>query len=186
MGCRAAGRRAGAGDRRRRGRAAGGGAAGPYPRIELTVCDIDPGRAAFAEALGARFCPPADAPGDRDLIIHASASEAGLQLALDRAGFEARIIEASWHGDRTVALPLGEGFHARRLSILSSQVGHVAAAVRGRRSHAERLALALTLLADARLDALLAPPVRFLALPAALPSLLEGSGGPPCPTIIYA
>jgi hypothetical protein len=156
------------------------------PGIDLAICEIDPTRATMAKALGIRFCPPHQAPGERDLIIHASASEAGLRLALDRAGFEARIIEASWHGDRAVTLPLGEAFHAKRLSILSSQVGQIAPAMRGRRTHAERLALALTLLADARLDALLAPPTRFAALPAALPALLEGSGGPPCPTITYA
>ncbi|MBV1800189.1 hypothetical protein [Siccirubricoccus sp. G192] len=150
------------------------------PGLDPVVCDLDPGRAALVAALGARFCRPDDAPEGRDLIIHASADPAGLRLALARAGFEGRIIEASWYGDREAALPLGEGFHARRLSILSSQVGQVAPAMRGRRSHAERLALALALLEDARLDALLGPPVRFEDLPGALPALL-GAGAPPLP-----
>ena len=84
-----------------------------------------------------------------------------------------------------MSLPLGEAFHARRLSLVSSQVGQVAPAMRGRRTHAERLALALALLEDARLDALLAPPVRFDDLPEALPGLLEGTAIWPCPTILY-
>ncbi|MDB5375137.1 MAG: dehydrogenase, partial [Belnapia sp.] len=126
-----------------------------------------------------------EAPGERDLIIHASAAPAGLALALDRAGFEGRIVEASWYGDRMVSLPLGEAFHARRLAILSTQVGQVAPAMRGRRSHGERLALALALLDDPRLDALLAPPVPFAGLPAALPGLLEGGAPEPCPTVSY-
>jgi threonine dehydrogenase-like Zn-dependent dehydrogenase len=155
------------------------------PAMGLMLCDIDPRCAALAAALGLPFCRPDDAPGEQELVIHASASEAGLRLALDRAGFEARIIEASWHGDRAIALPLGEGFHARRLQLLSSQVGQVAPAMRGRRSYAERLALALALLADARLDALLAPDTPFATLPAALPTLFAGSGGPPCPVISY-
>lgn len=156
------------------------------PGMAVTVADIDPGRAGLAEALGARFVLPADAPGEQDLLVHASASAAGLQLALDRAGFEARIVEASWHGDRVVPLPLGEAFHARRLSILSSQVGAVAPAMRGRRTHAERLALALSLLEDSRLDALCAPVARFRDLPAALPGLLaQGAAAPPCPVITY-
>jgi threonine dehydrogenase-like Zn-dependent dehydrogenase len=157
------------------------------PGLDLAVCDIDAARAPLAEALGARFCTPATAPGERDLVVHASADPAGLRLALDRAGFEGRIVEASWYGDREVALPLGEAFHARRLSILSTQVGHVSPALRGRRSHAERLALALALLEDAPvLDALLGRPVPFAELPRALPGLLAGGGGAaPCPVVTY-
>ena len=156
------------------------------PGIAPTIVDLDPGRAALAAALGLRFARPEDAPAEQELIIHASASAAGLQLALDRAAFEARIAEASWHGDRMVPLPLGEAFHARRLSILSTQVGAVAPAMRGRRSHGERLTLALALLADARFDALCAPVARFADLPAALPGLLAaGAAAPPCPVITY-
>ncbi|MFC7476805.1 zinc-binding alcohol dehydrogenase [Dankookia sp. GCM10030260] len=156
------------------------------PGIRPTVVDIDPARAALAGALGGRFALPPDAPAEQELIIHASASAAGLQLALDRAGFEARIVEASWHGDRMVPLPLGEAFHARRLTILSTQVGAVAPAMRGRRSYAERLALALDLLADPRFDALCSPVARFADLPAALPALLDAAGSaPPCPVITY-
>ena len=59
-----------------------------------------------------------------------------------RAAFEARIVEASWFGDRSPAVPLGEAFHARRLRLIATQVGAVAPAMRGRRSHAERLAAA--------------------------------------------
>ncbi|TDH62988.1 zinc-binding alcohol dehydrogenase [Dankookia rubra] len=156
------------------------------PGIAPVVVDIDPSRAALAEALGARFAPPPEVPAEQELIVHASASAAGLQLALDRAAFEARIVEASWHGDRMVPLPLGEAFHARRLTILSTQVGAVAPAMRGRRSHAERLALALELLADPRFDALCAPAARFADLPAALPALLAtGAAAPACPVITY-
>jgi len=153
------------------------------PGLNLMVCDTDPGRAALAEALGARFCTPEQAPDARDLVVHASANPAGLRLALTRAGPEGRIIEASWYGEREVALPLGEAFHARRLSILSTQVGQVAPAMRGRRSHAERLALALSLLEDARLDTLLGPVLPFTELPGALPALLSGAGA--CPVIAY-
>ena len=43
------------------------------------------------------------------------------------AGDEATVVEMSWYGDRTVPLELGAAFHARRLSIVSSQVGRIAA-----------------------------------------------------------
>jgi threonine dehydrogenase-like Zn-dependent dehydrogenase len=159
------------------------------PGIELDICDIDPARREAAEALGLRFCAPDAAPADRDLIIHASASAPGLQLAFTRAAFEGRIVEASWFGQRQVALSLGEAFHAKRLSLVSTQVGAVAPAMRGRRSHAERLALALELLADARFDALLGPAIPFAELPARMAEVLtppEGAPQPLCPLVTYA
>jgi threonine dehydrogenase-like Zn-dependent dehydrogenase len=144
------------------------------PACRATLVDIDPARASIAAAFGCRFALPADAPAEQELIIHASASEAGLRTALASAAFEARIVEASWFGDRAPALPLGEAFHQRRLRLISTQVGSVATAMRGRRSYAERLATALDLLADPVLDRLLEPPTPFESLPEAMPRLLAG------------
>jgi len=158
------------------------------PGTEVVVTDIDPTRRALAEALGAGFTAPEDAPGERDLIIHASAAPAGLRHALSLCAFEGRIVEASWFGDREVGLPLGEAFHARRLSILSSQVGAVAPAMRGRRTHGERLGLALSLLDDPRLDALVGPETAFEDLPTAYGPLLNPAPGAPaplCPIVTY-
>lgn len=142
------------------------------PGTKVTLVDIDPARAALAAHFGCRFALPDTAPGDQGLVVHASGTEAGLRLALACAGNEARIIEASWFGDRAPAVPLGEAFHARRLRLIASQVGQVAPAMRGRWSHAQRLALALGLLEDAAYDALLEPPTRFADLPEAMPALL--------------
>jgi threonine dehydrogenase-like Zn-dependent dehydrogenase len=156
--------------------------------MEVVVCDLDPRRRAVVEALGATFTAPEDAPGERDLVIHASADPAGLRLALSLCAFEARIVEASWYGTREASLPLGEAFHARRLQIISTQVGAVAPAMRGRRSHGERMALALSLLVDPRLDALLAPATPFAALASAMPGLLDpppGAAAPLCPVVVY-
>jgi len=144
------------------------------PATRVTLVDLLPERAALSARLGCGFALPDQAPGEQELVVHASASEAGLLLALDRAAFEGRIVEASWFGDAAPALPLGEAFHRRRLRLIGSQVGSVAPAMRGRRSHAERLATALALLADPVLDALLEPPTRFADLPMAMPRLLAG------------
>lgn len=159
------------------------------PGLDLAVCDTDPARGDIVRSFGARFCAPEDAPGARDLVIHASASEAGLRLALDRCGFEGRVVEASWFGDRAPSLPLGEGFHAKRLSLVSTQVGSVAPAMRGRRTHGERLALALDLLDDARLDALAGPVIPFADLPARIGAALlpePGAPQPLCPVVTYS
>jgi threonine dehydrogenase-like Zn-dependent dehydrogenase len=158
------------------------------PGIDLAICDVDATRRDIAERLGARFCAPADAPGDRDLVVHASASAEGLRLALTRCGFEGRIVEASWFGDREPALPLGEAFHAKRLALISTQVGAVAPTMRGRRTHGERLALALALLDDPRLDALLGPEIPFADLPARMEAALlpkPGDAQPLCPIVTY-
>jgi threonine dehydrogenase-like Zn-dependent dehydrogenase len=144
------------------------------PAARVTVVDINPARAALAQRFGCEFASPENAPLEQELIVHASGTEAGLRLALARAAFEARIVEASWFADQAISLTLGEAFHARRLRLISSQVGSVAAPMRGRRTHAERLATALGLLADESFDALLETPTRFEDMPAAMPRLLAG------------
>ena len=154
------------------------------PGAALTVIDSDPAKARVAAALGLAFALPADAPAEAELIVHASGAAEGLALALARAAFEARIVEASWFGDRPVPLALGEAFHSRRLRLISSQVGAVAAPMRGRRNHAERLALALALLDDARLDALLDGPTPFDDLPATM-ARLAARPGALCHVVAY-
>jgi hypothetical protein len=144
------------------------------PAVTITVVDIDLARAPLARTLGCAFARPEDAPADQELIIHTSASEAGLRLALERAAFEARIVEASWFGDRTPALPLGEAFHTRRLRLVSSQVSSIAAPLRNRRNFTDRLATALELLADPMFDLLLEPPTPFDELPHTMTRLLSG------------
>jgi NADPH:quinone reductase-like Zn-dependent oxidoreductase len=158
------------------------------PAMAVTIIDPDASRRAIAEQFGVTFASPEAAPTDQELIIHASANPAGLRQALHCAAFEARIIEASWFGDRDVALPLGEAFHSRRLRLISSQVGAVAPAMRGRRSFGDRMAQALGLLADPALDALIGPATSFDQLPEAMPGLLNPAPGQPaplCPLVTY-
>ena len=105
-------------------------------------------------------------PTECDLVVHTSASEAGLATALRLAGFEATVLELSWYGAKEVKVPLGGAFHSQRLRLVSSQVGQVAPSHRASWTHRRRLEAALKLLDDPVLDALLAPPVAFADLPA--------------------
>ena len=82
-------------------------------------------------------------------------------------------------------MPLGEAFHSRRLTLRSSQVGAVAAARRARWDHRRRLALALRLLADGRLDALLAPAVPFARLPEVMAALAARPSDIMCQVVSY-
>lgn len=148
---------------------------GRFPGVRVELVDVDPARAAIAEALGVGFALPQQAAGECDLVVHASASEAGLARCLELAGFEAEIVELSWYGDRPVTVPLGEAFHSRRLVLRCSQVGAVSPARRARRGHTDRMALALELLADPAFDALISDEIHFDELPALLPRLARAA-----------
>ncbi|MBE0529917.1 MAG: dehydrogenase [Rhodospirillales bacterium] len=154
------------------------GVAARIPGTRVTVADVDPSRSAIAAHLGATFVLPDQAPGEQDVVIHASASEDGLRLALACAGAEATVVEASWFGSATVGLPLGEAFHSRRLRLISSQVGAVPADRRVRWTNARRLDTALALLGDAAFDELITGEIAFADAPARLPTALAaGSDG---------
>jgi NADPH:quinone reductase-like Zn-dependent oxidoreductase len=153
------------------------------PGAEVTMVDIDLSRRAAVQRLGCRFSKPLDAPGEADLVFHTSATEAGLACALSCAGDEATVVEMSWYGDAQVGVPLGGDFHARRLKLVSSQVGQVSPSRRRRWTHGRRLEKALSLLADDVLDALLTGEVAFADLPAELPRLME-PGAPGLATLV--
>jgi hypothetical protein len=153
--------------------------------VETTLIDINPARAALAQKLGVKFATPGEAPADCGLVFHASGTAAGLATALSLAAFEATVVELSWYGDAPVPVPLGGAFHSRRLRLMSSQVGHVAPSHRAEWSHARRLAAAVAMLADDRLDALLAPAVAFGDLPSRLPDILAPKSGVLCQSIAY-
>ena len=158
---------------------------GRIPGTEVTLVDINPERERLAEAFGTRFATVDAARGDCDLVFHASGSAAGLSTALTLAGHEATVVELSWYGDLSVALPLGGAFHSRRLRLVSSQVGEVAPSHRSRWTRTRRLAAALALLDDVRLDALLVPAVRFGDLPKKLATILRPESGTLCQLIAY-
>ncbi len=154
------------------------------PGAEVTLVDVNPARAGLAAALGCRFAVPEAAPEECDVVIHASASGAGLATALGAAGLEATVVEASWYGDRPVTVGLGGAFHSRRLRLVSSQVGLVPAGRRARWSNRRRMEMALGLLADPALDALISGETRFSDLPARYAAIL-GAGETLCHRVVY-
>jgi threonine dehydrogenase-like Zn-dependent dehydrogenase len=156
-----------------------------FPAVHVTLVDIDPARAEAAAALEVEFALPEDAEGGRDLVVHTSATSAGLQRSLDLLAPEGTVIDLSWYGDREVRLSLGGAFHAGRLGIRSSQVGTVSPARAARRTTADRLALALELLRDPAFDALLSGESRFEELPEVMARLAAGSLPALCHTITY-
>jgi threonine dehydrogenase-like Zn-dependent dehydrogenase len=156
-----------------------------FPAAAVTLVDIDGGRAEVAAALGVAFALPADAEQGCDLVVHASATSAGLQRSLDLLAPEGTVIDLSWYGDTEVRLSLGGAFHSGRLGIRASQVGTVAPARAGRRTTADRLRLALGLLHDPAFDVLLTGQSPFAELPDVMARLAAGSLPALCHTITY-
>ena len=156
------------------------------PGCEVELVDTNPSRAAVGRALGVRCAAPGQASGEADVVIHASGAPAGLTLALQLAAFEARVVELSWYGDQQVPLELGQAFHARRLTIASSQVGSVAATQRARWDTRRRMQLALRLLESPVLDVLITGESHFEELPEVMERLSASPGDTICHRVRYA
>ncbi|MFF1254816.1 dehydrogenase [Pseudarthrobacter sp. NPDC058329] len=156
-----------------------------FPLQRLQLVDLDPGRKQLADTLGVDFSHPDAALTDCDIVFHCSASQGGLERSLQLVGDEGDVIEMSWYANREVTLPLGEDFHARRLSIRASQVGVVARPRRHRRTNADRLDLAVSLLADPVFEAFLTGSSPFTELPDAVQGLADGSLEALCHVIEY-
>ena len=139
---------------------------------ETVLIDVNPARRAVAEALGLTFALPGEAEGERRTVFHASATSAGLNMALSLCAFEGQVVELSWFGDKPVSVDLGGAFHSQRLMLKASQVGAVAPLHRADWSHGRRLAEALSLCADPRLDVLVAAETPFADLPSRMGAIL--------------
>ena len=159
---------------------------GHLPGAEVTLVDINPEREDIATTLGVQFSSPELAPKDCDLVIHCSASAAGLSTAIASAGEEATILELSWYGSNKIDVSLGGAFHSRQLKLQSSQVGHVSLSRRPRWSHRRRLTAALGMLIDSRLDSLLTKPISFETLPSELPKIFGAQSSALCCLIQYS
>ena len=155
------------------------------PGTSVTLVDVDPTRAALALEMGAQFATPQDAIGDADVVFHTSASASGLNTAISLAGEEATIVEMSWFGEQSASIHLGGPFHSRRLKLVASQVGQVAASRRVRWSYARRLEAALKLLEDARLDALVIESVAFADSVKRIPDILGPDASGIAPVFDY-
>ena len=119
-----------------------------FPLDLLTGVDILPARRDIVrEMLNAVGLTPEEALVKRpkqgyDLIYELSGSPAGLNLALEIAGFETRIVIGSWYGRKDVNLNLGGKFHRSRMKLISSQVSTIASNLTGRWTKERRFSVA--------------------------------------------
>ncbi len=161
--------------------------AGQMPICSVQLVDVDCHKARVATALAVDFATPDRASAEADLVVHTSGVPEGLETALRLAAFEAHIVEMSWFGSRRVGLPLGQDFHARRLTLRSSQVGTVATSQRARWNARRRMQLALQLLQrDPALDCLVSAESPFQELPEVMARVTTNPQGTLCHRIAYS
>jgi len=139
--------------------------AGRIVGCDVELVDINPKRAAIAAALGVSFRLAESVSAGADLV--------------------STIVDMSWYGDQSVALPLGEAFHAQRLTLRSSQVGHVAVSQRARWDTRRRMEFVLGLLREPALDVLFTGETDFDQLPEAMAKLAASPDGALCHRVRY-
>jgi len=129
--------------------------------VKVLALDPDPYRRKVSHDLGAQEYNPLDPDlAERltevtdgrgwDKAIHCSGNFRGLQTLIDHAPFESTIVEASWYADKPVSLNLGQAFHRRRLSLVSSQVSNVGRPLGPRWTKARRMGQVVDLLGRLR------------------------------------
>jgi len=116
--------------------------------------DPRPWRRETAQEVGVRAVEPHDAPHDVALVVEASGNPEALAAALELLAHEGTALVASWYGTKHVSLPLGGAFHRRRLTLRSTQVSTIPAALRDRWSIERRRAAGVELLQALPLRAL--------------------------------
>jgi 2-desacetyl-2-hydroxyethyl bacteriochlorophyllide A dehydrogenase len=147
-------------------------------RAGADVLAADPlaGRRELAVSLGVPAVTPDELPfrlpdGGVPLLVEVSGSPTALADALPLLAHEGTALVGSWYGEQEVRLPLGGAFHRRRLTIRSSQVSTIPAALAGRWDVGRRRGVAAGLLDVLPLTALATTEVPFEEAPRAYEAL---------------
>lgn len=135
------------------------------PATKVVVADTNPKKVELASSLGFKAVHPAEISDTFDLAYNVSASGAGLQAAIDAVGFEGKIIELSWYGNRNTVLELGGAFHNERKQLISSQVSNLPPFKRGRWDYKRRKEVVIDLLVDPIFDSHITQEIPLEELP---------------------
>jgi 2-desacetyl-2-hydroxyethyl bacteriochlorophyllide A dehydrogenase len=133
-------------------------------------------RRKLALSLGIPVSAPDELPsrlpaGGVPLLVELSGAPTALAGGLALLAHEGTALVGSWYGEQEVALPLGGAFHRRRLTIRSSQVSTIPAALTGRWDIARRRRVAAALLDVLPLPALATTEIPFDEAPRAYEAL---------------
>lgn len=141
-------------------------------KLNVAIQEIQDYRIQKAIDLGFEL---ANKKGQYDLCFHTSGNSAGLQYAIDRVGFEGKVIEMSWYGDQSVNLRLGESFHYDRKQIISSQVSAIPGHKKPAWSFESRRQLAWQYLQNPIYDQLITHEIPFAEAPEFFDKVRKGA-----------
>lgn len=130
----------------------------------VRVVEPSAARRAAALGLGMDEAVPPEAPlpsAAADVVVEATGDPSCLARAIELTREEGTIVVASFYGSRAAEVPLGAGFHRRRLSLCASQVSRLPPSRSAAWSFDRRFALVANLLQNPELDGLLGAPVPF-------------------------
>jgi threonine dehydrogenase-like Zn-dependent dehydrogenase len=151
----------------------------------VVASDPRPWRRRVAGDLGVEAVEPRSLPdrigaltdGAVPLAVEVSGDPEALSPVLPLLSHEGTVLVASWYGDKQVMLPLGREFHRRRLSIRSTQVSTIPAALSDRWTVRRRRRRARSLLEDLPLAALATHAFPFTAAGEAFAAVDRGDEG---------
>jgi 2-desacetyl-2-hydroxyethyl bacteriochlorophyllide A dehydrogenase len=119
-----------------------------HPLARLVTLDRCANRRKWSRALGATHCfdpvtpdlarqvaalwETHESPTGADLIFELTGNPEALDLAIDLAGYDSRIVIGSWYGRKRWPIGLGGRFHRSRIQLISSQVSTIAPRWSGR------------------------------------------------------
>ena len=78
-----------------------------------------------------------------DSIVNTTSSYNVLNDSFTKLNLDGKLIEASWYGNKTGKLNLGNEFHSKRLKIISSQVSNIPAHMKKKHNYKTRLKIAI-------------------------------------------
>lgn len=134
--------------------------------IQLDVMEVNSDRLDLARQHGlSGFDRLNSSQKPYDQVYHTSATEAGLQTAIDWLMPQGKVIELSWFGQSTIRLNLGSSFHFDRKRIISSQVSTISPSAHPQWDHLRRKHLVFRLLEDPKLHDFLGTCIPFAEAP---------------------
>lgn len=143
--------------------------------LEVEVWDLDEWKQDKIKGMNLKLW---NGQKDFDIVFHSTATEQGLQQAIDTCGIEGKVIELSWYGNKKIQLSLGDSFHYGRKSIISSQVSLIPGHMQNDYDYAKRKELAISYLMHPAYDELLSHKIPFSDSPQFFEKLRKSAIGP--------
>jgi len=116
----------------------------------LFVTDININKKKIAKQLKLNFVNFSKV-NNLDCIINTTSSYEILNACFQKLNLDGKVVEASWYGQKSGKISLGNDFHSKRLRIISSQVSNIPIHMQKKQNYKTRLKIAIDSLSDDKL-----------------------------------